>query len=211
MAVKRRAQAAPVVGALMPKISETAFKDAIVELARFSGWLVMHPLPAQLSNGRWVTAVQGDVGWPDLALCHRRRGLFILAELKVGTNKPVPAQTAWLDALRDCGVRAELWRPTEWVNYIAPLLIGEDQMADQHYTYTPGTLEHLLHEHLPTLCPLDIDRLAVAVASFDGAETGGRAARAHQRGFSEGWAAGHADAMARATGGEAPTPPGGPL
>jgi len=83
----------------------------------------------------WRTAVQGDVGFPDLVLVRAPRGevgaRLIFAELKAEKGKESPEQTDWLDELFDTsiegaygcgestrceGVRFEVerWRPSDW-------------------------------------------------------------------------------------------------
>jgi hypothetical protein len=46
------------------KMSEAEFKDMVISIAKRYGWLVHHDLPAQNTRGRWMTNVQGDVGFP---------------------------------------------------------------------------------------------------------------------------------------------------
>jgi hypothetical protein len=46
-------------------LSEAAFTDAVIELARLGGWRVAHFRPARTASG-WRTPVQGDgAGFPD--------------------------------------------------------------------------------------------------------------------------------------------------
>jgi hypothetical protein len=57
------------------KMSEAEFKDRVViSIAKRYGWLVHHDLPAQNTRGRWMTNVQGDVGFPDLFMVHPFQG-----------------------------------------------------------------------------------------------------------------------------------------
>jgi hypothetical protein len=39
---------------------------------------------------------------------------LLVAELKVGKNKPTAAQAEWLSAFRAAGVPAFVWRPQDW-------------------------------------------------------------------------------------------------
>lgn len=67
-------------------------------------------------NGEWVTAVQGDNGFPDLVMV-RESGepRLIVAELKVGKRKPTADQERWLAGFRRAGVEAYLWtHPQDW-------------------------------------------------------------------------------------------------
>jgi len=60
----------------------------------------------------WRTAVQYDAqGFPDLVLV-RDRVLF--AELKNKTGRLTRHQAGWLDALRNAGCEAVVWRPSDW-------------------------------------------------------------------------------------------------
>ena len=64
-------------------------------------------------RGRWLTPVQGDVGFPDLVLA--RQGRLIFAELKREGRKPTPPQQGWLEVLATCaGVEVYLWTPADW-------------------------------------------------------------------------------------------------
>jgi hypothetical protein len=98
--------------ASFPKLSEADFLRQVIALARLNGWRVAHFRPAMSKSGRWMTAVQGDgAGFPDLVLV---REVVIFAELKVGKNKPSPAQVAWLEDLKAAGAIAHVWRPEDW-------------------------------------------------------------------------------------------------
>jgi hypothetical protein len=46
----------------------------VISIAKRYGWLVHHDLPAQNTRGRWMTNVQGDVGFPDLFMVHPFQG-----------------------------------------------------------------------------------------------------------------------------------------
>ena len=92
--------------------SEKEFQRSVIEYARMMGWRIHHTRPALTQSGRWITPVQGDVGFPDLVLCRPPRLIF--AELKSERGKPSTDQMEWLDALRACGVEVYLWRPSDW-------------------------------------------------------------------------------------------------
>ncbi|MCZ2341491.1 MAG: VRR-NUC domain-containing protein [Bacteroidales bacterium] len=96
------------------KRPEESFTSAVLGLARLHGWMSAHFRPARTRSG-WRTAVQGDgKGFPDLVLVHLDRGSLVVAELKVGENKPSPEQGRWLAAFRAAGVPAYLWTPADW-------------------------------------------------------------------------------------------------
>lgn len=95
-------------------MTEAQFTTAVLELARILGWRSAHFRPAQTKHG-WRTAVQGDgKGFPDLVLLRRDR--VVIAELKVGKNKPTDEQEAWLAAWQKTGASVWVWTPDDWPN-----------------------------------------------------------------------------------------------
>lgn len=96
--------------------SERQFQGEVIALARLLGWKVAHFRPARVRRGGrdiYETPVGADgKGWPDLVLV--RAGTIIFAELKVGKNTASEEQVAWLDALRETGAAAGVWRPSDW-------------------------------------------------------------------------------------------------
>ena len=94
-----------------PKLSERAFLDQVIDLARHCGWLVHHQRPARTAQG-WRSAIQGHKGFPDLVLV--RPPHLIFAELKAGKGKATLEQEDWLDCLRTAGAWAVVWRPEDW-------------------------------------------------------------------------------------------------
>ena len=94
------------------KISEKQLQAAIVELAKWQGWMVFHALPVQNSAGRWRTAVQGDIGFPDLVLAHREKGV-IFVELKSAIGRISDFQMKWIETLKAAGSEVYVWRPRD--------------------------------------------------------------------------------------------------
>lgn len=102
------------------KTTERDFQRQVIDLAHLFRWTVAHFRPGMTKRGTWCTAVQGDgAGFPDLVLI--RPPKLIVAELKVGTNKPTAAQETWLDLFRGCGVPAYVWRPEMWAEIVEKL------------------------------------------------------------------------------------------
>ena len=107
---------APKVGGVtvLPE-TEAGFMGWVIDLATYHGWLVAHFRAAKMGDGRWVTPMVGDPGFPDLVLA--RRGDVIFAELKVGRGKVSAVQKAWLEALRSSEWERThevyLWRPED--------------------------------------------------------------------------------------------------
>lgn len=98
-------------------ILEDEFKDQVIELATRLGWLVTHQRPAQNKGGKWLTAIQGHKGYPDLTLVKDRR--VVWAELKRQKGYPTPEQKRWLAMLETVAeacpmVEVYLWRPSDW-------------------------------------------------------------------------------------------------
>ena len=71
----------------------------IVDIAKLAGWRVHAELPGQTASGRYLTHVQGHVGFPDLVLVHPTRQLIAFIELKRKPNKATEDQLAWLSAV----------------------------------------------------------------------------------------------------------------
>lgn len=94
---------------LLDGIGERDFTNLVVDFAQLRGWLVAHFRPAQTQSGRWVTAMKGDTGFPDLTLARDHRVVF--AELKTEKGRVSVNQTAWLNAI---GPTAHIWRPSDW-------------------------------------------------------------------------------------------------
>lgn len=87
----------------MPRISEKAFQQMVIEAATYLGWAHFHPHDMRRS----------DSGWPDLVLVKPPRIVF--AELKAENGRVSQAQRIWLDVLAEVeGAIAETWRPCDW-------------------------------------------------------------------------------------------------
>ena len=102
----------------MTPISEASFLQQVKALAYLHGWAFHHATPSMTSKGKWITT--GAVGFPDLVLAHRARGL-IFAELKTEKSKNIT--DAQIDWYRRIHPHAEmyLWRPSD-LDFIAQRL-----------------------------------------------------------------------------------------
>lgn len=89
-------------------LSEADFQQRVLDYARRCGWRAVH-FRAGRQGTRYVTAVQGDRGCPDLILA--RAGVVLLVELKAEKGRLGPGQAEWLDAADTHG---RLWRPGDW-------------------------------------------------------------------------------------------------
>lgn len=94
-------------------VSEAAFQEAIIELAKLNGWLVHAERPAPTQDS-WRTPIQGDPGYPDLCLVRPPTVLFL--ELKSEKGKIRPEQVQWIGQINRCqvGVEAHVCRPSDW-------------------------------------------------------------------------------------------------
>lgn len=114
--------------------TEAQFVDMIVELAQTCGWLINHQRPAMVHTAadgkpRYVTATQGNVGFPDLVMVHSFTGRLVFRECKTLKGRVSPEQRAWIDALRAGGHDAAIWRTDQWLTEVVPLLTGERNLA----------------------------------------------------------------------------------
>lgn len=97
-------------------IAEADFAQAVVDLAKLRGWMVVHFRPARTKAG-WRTPFTGDAGFPDLVLA--RDGVVLIVELKSLGGRMRPGQREWGVAL---GGVYRLWRPTDMDEIQATLM-----------------------------------------------------------------------------------------
>ena len=81
-------------------------------MATILGWKCHHVRPGITSNGRYMTHVQGHVGFPDLVMAHPTRGV-IFAELKSDTGRISDAQKDWIIVLSEADAEVHVWRPVD--------------------------------------------------------------------------------------------------
>jgi plasmid maintenance system antidote protein VapI len=98
-----------------PALSEEDFQRRVMDYAQVRGWRQVHFRPARQGD-KWVTAVTGDPGCPDLILA--RAGQVLLVELKSATGRLRPGQPEWLAA---AGPHGRLWRPADWPTILEDL------------------------------------------------------------------------------------------
>lgn len=92
--------------ALNRAMTEEQLQNAVVDLAKLRGWMVMHTRPAW-SNSRWVVPIQGAPGFPDLVLARDGRVLFF--EVKTEKGRLMRDQVAWRVALDGCESEDDDW------------------------------------------------------------------------------------------------------
>jgi hypothetical protein len=90
---------------------EAILQSQVIQLAKMNGFVVHHSRNVQLADGRWMTAISGNAGFPDLVLAHPERGVLFI-ELKSDTGKLTPGQVAWRNAFNG---QVEYWmvRPAD--------------------------------------------------------------------------------------------------
>lgn len=94
-------------------MTEREFQDQVIALATLLGWKCHHVRAGMTRNGRYMTHVQGHVGFPDLVLAHPKRGV-IFAELKSENGRVDDAQKAWHVVLSEAQTEVHVWRPKDW-------------------------------------------------------------------------------------------------
>ncbi|HET6303831.1 MAG TPA: hypothetical protein VFG80_03550 [Myxococcota bacterium] len=90
---------------------ERELQAGIVQTAKILGYRVTAFRPAWTGKG-YRTPLQGDKGWPDLALCGR--GRFLVRELKVGRGTLSAEQAEWIRELEGAGVDVGVWTDSDW-------------------------------------------------------------------------------------------------
>lgn len=103
-------------------MNERQFQDQVIALAILYGWHVVHYRPAMMPSGRWMTALQGHSGAPDLIMVHEDRGT-IFAELKADKGRLAPDQVEWLRKLDAAGNEVYVWRPKD-IHFITKRLLS---------------------------------------------------------------------------------------
>lgn len=100
-------------------MTEDGWTRWVIDLARRTGWMVTPIRPAPIpgdESGRRITHLDGDKGWPDLALA--RPGVFLARELKTNHGALSKEQRVWLAHLGPFG---GVWRPRDRDEVVATL------------------------------------------------------------------------------------------
>lgn len=94
----------------LPKMTEAACQQAIVDLAHYYGHWVVHVGRAQLPNGRWITpALIDGKGFPDLFIAGD--GGIAFVEVKTDDGKRTTEQLRWEDKLLTSWQEVYVLRP----------------------------------------------------------------------------------------------------
>ena len=89
-------------------LTERMWQNKVEQMAILQGWKVFHPSVHQVRPGVFKT---DGVGFPDLVLAHRTKGL-IFAELKLETGKLSTGQVIWANAIQPW-CEHYVWRPSQ--------------------------------------------------------------------------------------------------
>lgn len=95
-------------------MTEAELQAAVIEAAHLFKWLVHHVKPARTPDGKYLTRIQGDAGFPDLVMVRGDRTLFV--ELKSATGRLRPEQKTWLNRLTDAHQETFVWFPVDWTS-----------------------------------------------------------------------------------------------
>lgn len=114
MTVQPRMSAADWRGTL----PERSFQAWVIDTARLNGWLVWHFSDSRREvrvrdGGSRLVGDAGARGWPDLALAHHGRRLFMVRELKTDRGRLTCGQRDTLAVLEAAGVDVGVWRPKD--------------------------------------------------------------------------------------------------
>jgi hypothetical protein len=88
---------------VLSAVTEKMWQRQVESWARRAGWLPYHT-----HNSMGSTS-----GFPDLVLLRPRTSEVIYAELKTDRGKLSQPQLLWIDALKACGQRVFVWRPSD--------------------------------------------------------------------------------------------------
>jgi hypothetical protein len=106
-------------------MGETDWYPNLVQEAHRWGWLVEHHRSVKTSTGRHMTAIMGDIGWPDFTFSHPERGITVFREIKGPRTVVTPTQKRWLASLHRSGLDVDVWRmPADWPKAVALLSFG---------------------------------------------------------------------------------------
>ena len=98
-------------------VSEKAFMQSVIELARVTGWLCYHTHDSRRSQA----------GFPDCVLVRGER--LVCLELKTERGRLRPEQKVWLAALAKTEAEVCLVRPSQWeslVELLSPRVLFMD-------------------------------------------------------------------------------------
>lgn len=97
---------------LKPAMTENELLQEVKKLAKLYHWKLAHFRPAMTSKG-WRTAIEGNVGFPDVVLARQHPPGFITMELKSETGKLTSEQADWMITLRASGISAGVYKPSD--------------------------------------------------------------------------------------------------
>lgn len=110
-----------------PAMTEEQVQGVVTGALRAYSWRFYHSRAAQAKDGRWLTPMQGDSGFPDLIAAKDGRQLALECKSTKGAKKPKPGargselerlirweqQEAWLEALAPMSELSQFVGPDE--------------------------------------------------------------------------------------------------
>ena len=94
---------------LYASMSEAELQRRIATMAAQYGWLYFHDADSR-KNSVKIGDVKLGKGFLDTVLCKPPR--FLIVECKREKGQLTKEQWIWLQALRDSGIDAQIWRPS---------------------------------------------------------------------------------------------------
>tara|TARA_R110002110_G_scaffold148645_2_gene339757 strand:+ start:939 stop:1304 length:366 start_codon:yes stop_codon:yes gene_type:complete len=104
-------------------ITEAELQATILDMAQTFGWRCHHEYDSRIAPRGRGSRTMTDKGYPDLTLVRGDKLLYV--EVKKESGKVSRDQELWLAALRACGVRAEVWRPSDLDNGTIEVILKE--------------------------------------------------------------------------------------
>jgi hypothetical protein len=104
-------------------LTEAQWQCKVVDYAKHCQWRRFHQ-PVSQVGGRYMTATQGNIGFPDWVFA--RRGVVLFVELKTQKGNPTIEQDDWL---REIGPHARLWRPSDWPIVVSELALSRPRLV----------------------------------------------------------------------------------
>lgn len=84
--------------------TEAHFQGRVKELAELQGWLYFHDEDPR----------RNKPGFPDVVVTHPAWAITYFWELKTEQGRVRPKQAQWIAALHRSGLRAAIYRPSDW-------------------------------------------------------------------------------------------------
>lgn len=111
-------------GKARAELTERAWQDYLVSVARLCGWRVSHFGGGWSSRGYRTPCRYDGQGFPDLVMVHPRRKIILFVEVKTTKGKLSEEQERWRSDLVESGAEYRLWRPEDEAQAVNELSEG---------------------------------------------------------------------------------------